>query len=71
MPALGEVHAVAWPVVNTHLRHAFADRLAVAEVAVLGAVNARLSRRPENQRSNTSVESMLFMLSLYPLGYTG
>jgi hypothetical protein len=40
--ALRKVHAIARPTVNPHFRNAFAHRLAVAKVAILGAVDAGL-----------------------------
>jgi hypothetical protein len=41
--ALCEIHAISWPEVNPHFRNPLANRLTVAKVALLGAVNAGLN----------------------------
>jgi hypothetical protein len=41
--ALYEMHAIPRPEVNPHFRNPFANRLTVAEVTSLGAVNAGLN----------------------------
>jgi len=39
----GEIQTVAWAKMNSHFKHLFTNRLAVAEMPVFKPINARLN----------------------------